>query len=97
MTIATIVIQDDAQFDAAISRRRRSTAKVKVVIRPEQAKVPQTQRLSMRPVANIAVADVDVNLPDMDQSLRECRIRWSWRGSITRRHARKHQHGDLGY
>ena len=69
VTIATIVIQDDAQFELPPSVvEEEPPREVKVVIRPEQAKVPQTQRLSMRPVANIAVADVDVNLPDMDQS-----------------------------
>ena len=69
VTIATIVIKDDAQFEVPPSVvEEEPPREVKVVIRPEQAKVPQTQRLSMRPVANIAVADVDVNLPDMDQS-----------------------------
>ena len=69
VTIATIVIQDDAQFEEPPSvAEEEPPREVKVVIRPEQAKVPQTQRLSMRPVANVAVADVDVNLPNMDQS-----------------------------
>ena len=69
VTIATIVIQDDAQFEEPPKVvEQEPPREVKVVIRPEQAKVPQTQRLRMQPVANIAVADVDVNLPDMDQS-----------------------------
>ncbi len=69
VTIATIVIQDDAQFEEPPSvAEEEPPREVKVVIRPEQAKVPQTQRLRMRPVANIAVANVDVNLPDMDQN-----------------------------
>ena len=69
VTIATIVIQEDAQFEEPPSvAEEEPPREVKVVIRPEQAKVPQTQRLSMRPVANIAVANVDVNLPDMDQN-----------------------------
>ena len=69
VTIATIVIQDDAQFEEPPSvAEEEPPREVKVVIRPEQAKVPQTQRLRMRPVANIAVANVDVNLPDMAQS-----------------------------
>jgi len=69
VTIATIVIQDDAQFEEPPSVvEEEPPREVKVVIRPEQAKVPQTQRLRMRPVSNIAVADVDVNLPDMDQN-----------------------------
>ena len=69
VTIATIVIQDDAQFEPPPTVvEEEPPREVKVVIRPEQAKVPQTQRLRMQPVANIAVADVDVNLPDMDQS-----------------------------
>jgi hypothetical protein len=69
VTIATIVIQEDAQFEEPPSvAEEEPPREVKVVIRPEQAKVPQTQRLSMRPVANIAVANVDVNLPDMEQN-----------------------------
>ena len=69
VTIATIVIQDDAQFEEPPTVvEEEPPREVIVVIRPEQAKVPQTQRLRMQPVANIAVADVDVNLPDMDQS-----------------------------
>ena len=62
VTIATIVIQDDAQFEEPPTVvEEEPPREVKVVIRPEQAKVPQTQRLRMQPVANIAVADVDVN------------------------------------
>jgi hypothetical protein len=69
VTIATIVIQDDAQFEEPPSVvEEEPPREVKVVIRPEQAKVPQTQRLKMRPVANIAVANVDVNLPTMDRN-----------------------------
>ena len=41
---------------------------VKVQIKPQQPKQQQAQRLTMRPVANIAVANVDVNLPNMEQN-----------------------------
>jgi len=69
VTIATIVIQDDAQFEEPPSVvEEKPPHEVKVLIRPEQAKLPQTQRLMIRPVANIAVANVDVNLPDMNQN-----------------------------
>jgi hypothetical protein len=90
VTIATIVIQDDAQFEEPPSVvEEEPPREVKVVIRPEQAKVPQTQRLRMRPVANIAVANVDVNFAYYGSEFyRECR---SWRcrwWQATRRHAR---------
>ncbi|MFQ3225031.1 MAG: hypothetical protein ACI8Z5_001285 [Lentimonas sp.] len=40
---------------------------MKVKIKQNVPKNQQPQHLSMRPVANIAVANIDVNLPDMDQ------------------------------
>lgn len=69
ITVANIVIQDEAQFEeppAVVEEEPPPPVKVK--IQPPPTKQQQPQRLSMRPVANIAVADVDVNLPDMDQS-----------------------------
>ncbi len=69
ITVANIVIQEDAQFEEPpVVEIEEPPPPVKVQIKPQQPKQQQAQRLSMRPVANIAVAQVDVNLPDMDQS-----------------------------
>ena len=69
VTIATIVIQDEAQFEEPPTiAEEEPPREVKVQIRPQQPKAPQTQRLRMRPVSNIAVVNLDVNLPDMDQN-----------------------------
>lgn len=69
VTIATIVIQDDAQFEEPPKvTEEEPPREVKVQIRPQQPRQEQAQRLRMRPVANIAVANVDVNLPSMDQN-----------------------------
>jgi len=69
ITVANIVIQEETQFEeppAVIEEE--PPPPVKVQIKPQQPKQQAAQRLTMRPVANIAVAQVDVNLPDMDQS-----------------------------
>ena len=69
ITVAKIVIQEDAQFEEPPAVvEEEPPPPVKVQIKPQQPKQQQAQRLTMRPVANIAVAQVDVNLPDMDQS-----------------------------
>lgn len=69
ITIANVVIKDQAQFEEPpVVEQEEPPLGVKVEIRPEPPK-PQNiqQQLSMRPVANIAVAQVDVNLPSMEQ------------------------------
>ena len=69
ITVANIVIQDDAQFEEPPAVvEEEPPPQVKVQIKQQQPKQQQAQRLSMRPVANISVANVDVNLPNMDQS-----------------------------
>lgn len=69
ITVANIVIQEDAQFEEPPAVvEEEPPPPVKVQIKPQQPKQQQAQRLSMRPVANIAVANVDVNLPDMEQN-----------------------------
>lgn len=69
ITVANIVIQDDAQFEEPPTVvEEEPPPQVKVQIKQQQPKQQQAQRLSMRPVANISVANVDVNLPNMDQS-----------------------------
>lgn len=69
ITIANVVIKEQAQFEEPpVVEQEEPPLEVKVEIRPEPPK-PQNiqQQLSMRPVANIAVAQVDVNLPSMEQ------------------------------
>ena len=69
ITVAKIVIQEDAQFEEPPAVvEEEPPPPVKVQIKPQRPQQQQTQHLNMRPVANIAVANVDVNLPDMDQS-----------------------------
>ena len=69
ITVANIVIQEDAQFEEPPAVvEEEPPPPVKVQIKPQQPKQQQAQRLSMRPVANIAVANVDVNLPEMTQN-----------------------------
>lgn len=69
ITVANIVIQEDAQFEEPPAVVEEVPPEpVKVQIKPQQPKQQQAQRLTMRPVANIAVANVDVNLPDMEQN-----------------------------
>ena len=69
ITIANIVIPEETQFEEPPAVvEEEPPPPVKVQIKPQQPKQQASQRLTMRPVANIAVAQVDVNLPDMDQS-----------------------------
>lgn len=69
ITIANIAIQEDAQFEEPPAVEEVEPPKeVKVQIKQQQTPKMQSQNLKMRPVANIAVANVDVNLPDMGDS-----------------------------
>ena len=69
VTITTYVIQEEMQFEEPPAVvEEEPPREVKVQIRPQQPRQEQAQRLRMRPVANIAVANVDVNLPSMDQN-----------------------------
>lgn len=67
--VVKAVIPSEAQFEEPPAVVEEVPPEpVKVQIKPQQPKQQQAKSLSMRPVANIAVANVDVNLPDMDQS-----------------------------
>ena len=69
ITVANIVIQEETQFEEPPAVEEVEPPKeVKVQIKQQQAPKMQSQSLAMRPVANIAVANVDVNLPDMADS-----------------------------
>jgi hypothetical protein len=69
ITIYKHVAPSEAQFEEPPPiDQEEPPPPVKIQIKPQQPKEQQAQRLSMRPVANIAVPNVDVNLPNMDQS-----------------------------
>ena len=69
ITIVKYIIPDEAQFEEPPAVEEFEPPKeVKVQIKQQAAPKMQSQSLSMRPVANIAVANVDVNLPDMGDS-----------------------------
>ena len=67
ITVAKIVIPDEAQFEEppAVVEEEPPPPEVKIKIKQSSPKQAQSQSLTMRPVANIAVANVDVNLPEM--------------------------------
>ena len=66
ITVANIVIQEEAQFEEPPAVEEVEPPKeVKVQIKQQQAPKMQSQSLTMRPVDNIAVANVNVTLPDM--------------------------------
>jgi hypothetical protein len=69
ITIYKYVVPSEAQFEEPpVVEQEEPPPPVKVQIRPQQPKQQQAQNLAMRPVANIAVANVDVNLPNMEQN-----------------------------
>ena len=69
ITVATHVLQEDAQFEEPPAVvEEEPPPPVKVQIRPQTPKVQPMNQLRMRPVANIAIANVAVDLPSMDQS-----------------------------
>lgn len=69
ITVANIVIKEEAQFEEPPAVEEVEPPKeVKVQIPQQQAPKMQAQNLTMRPVANISVASVDVNLPSMSDS-----------------------------
>ena len=70
ITIYKFVVPSEAQFEEPpVVEQEEPPPPVKVQIRPQQPKQNAlSQNLTMRPVANIAVANVDVNLPSMEQN-----------------------------
>lgn len=66
--VATIVIQDDAQFEEPPAVvEEEPPPEVKVKLSAPSPKL-QPQALALKPIANIAVANVDVDLPSMGDS-----------------------------
>ena len=66
--VATIVIHDDAQFEeppAVVEEEPPPEVKVKLSAPPPKL---QPQALELKQIANIAVANVDVDLPSMGDS-----------------------------
>ena len=69
ITVANIVIQAETQFEEPPAVVEETPPpEVKVQIRPPAPQMQPMNNLRMRPVANIAVANVAVDLPSMDQS-----------------------------
>lgn len=70
ITIVKFVIPDDAQFEEPAAVEEAEPPKeVKVAIKPPAPPQDQSMRnLKMRQVGNIAVANVDVDLPSMEES-----------------------------
>jgi hypothetical protein len=70
ITVIKHVIPDEAQFEEPPAVAEEAPPpEVKVKIPPPQTPKPQSMsKLSMRPLTNIAVANVAVDLPSMDQS-----------------------------
>ncbi|CAA6677684.1 MULTISPECIES: PA14 domain-containing protein [unclassified Lentimonas] len=69
ITVANIVIQEDAQFEEVPAVENVEPPKEqKVTIQPKPPTSQPMNHLKMRPVADISVANIDVDLPSMDQS-----------------------------
>ena len=69
ITVIKHVIPDEAQFEEPPAvAEEEPPPPVKVQIQPQASKQQAMNNLSMRPVADIAVANVAVDLPSMDQS-----------------------------
>jgi hypothetical protein len=69
VTIATNVIKEDAQFEEPpVMEEQEPPKEVKIEIKPPAQQNQPMQKLSLRQVGNIAVADLDVNLPSMSDS-----------------------------
>ena len=70
ITVVKHVIPDEAQFEEPPAVAEEAPPpEVKVKIPPPQTPKPQSMsKMSMRPLTNIAVANVAVDLPSMDQS-----------------------------
>ncbi|MGC6455368.1 MAG: hypothetical protein ACON39_00230 [Coraliomargaritaceae bacterium] len=69
VTIATNVIKEDAQFEEPpVMEEQEPPKEVKIEIKPPPQQNQPMQKLSLRNIGNIAVAEVDVNLPSMSDS-----------------------------
>ena len=69
ITIYKYIIPDEAQFEEAPEiAEERPPPDVKVEIKPQAPPPQAAQNLRMKQVGNIAVSDINVDLPSMDQS-----------------------------
>ncbi|MBL6913518.1 MAG: hypothetical protein ISR40_07670 [Puniceicoccaceae bacterium] len=69
ITVVKFVIPEEAQFEEPPAVEEVEPPKeVKVQIKPQRPTQQPISNLRMRPVANIAVANVNVDLPTMDQN-----------------------------
>ena len=70
ITVIDHIIPDKAQFDEAPETQEEAPPPppVKVEVKPQKPKQVLTPKLNLRPVSNIAVADVNVDLPDMQEN-----------------------------
>ncbi|MGB0418249.1 MAG: hypothetical protein ACPGF8_01535 [Opitutales bacterium] len=70
ITVIDHIIPDKAQFDEAPETPEEAPPPppVKVEVKPQKPKQVLAPKLNLRPVGNIAVADVSVDLPDMQQN-----------------------------
>ena len=69
VSIAHHVIKDRAAFEEPpLSVDEKPPAEVKVMLDVSKPSIPQLQNLSLRPVSNIAVADIDISMPSMSDN-----------------------------
>ena len=70
ITVIDHIVADKAQFEEAPQTPEEAPPPppVKIEVKPQKPKQILTPKLNLRPVGNIAVADVNVDLPDMQQN-----------------------------
>ena len=70
ITVIDHIIPDKAQFEEAPDTPEEAPPPppVKIEVKPQKPKQVLAPKLNLRPVGNIAVADVSVDLPDMQQN-----------------------------
>ena len=70
ITVIDHIIPDKAQFEEAPETPEEAPPPppVKIEVKPQKPKQVLAPKLNLRPVGNIAVADVNVDLPDMQQN-----------------------------
>lgn len=70
ITVIDHIIPDKAQFEEAPDTPEEAPPPppVKIEVKPQKPKQVLAPKLNLRPVGNIAVADVNVDLPDMQQN-----------------------------
>jgi hypothetical protein len=69
ITVIDHIIPDKAQFDEAPETPEEAPPPpVKIEVKPPKPKQVMEPKLTLRPVGNIAIAEIDVDLPDMQQN-----------------------------